>query len=89
MTELFIKYLKEDSLCIKVFGYPDIKAKVEAIPQGQSKKSSTMKPKKKKEEKSIDMSKTSIGSNGSDSTLSSSLDMSKTVPRTKDLKEEF
>jgi hypothetical protein len=48
-----------------------------------------LKLKKKKEEKSVDLSKTSIGSNGSDSTLSSSLDMSKTVPHRKDLKEEF
>jgi hypothetical protein len=49
------------------------------------KKSQTLKPKKKKEaEKSTDLSKTLSGSSN-DSTLSSSLDYSKTMPRGKDL----
>jgi hypothetical protein len=54
------------------------------------KKPTSLKPKKSKEEKSLDMSKTSTGSsNANDSTLSgSSFDMSKSMPRG-NIKNEF
>jgi hypothetical protein len=29
VTEHYVKYLKDDSLCIKVYGFPDIKQKIE------------------------------------------------------------
>ena len=50
-----------------------------------------MKIRKKKEEKPLDLSKTSSGSsNANDSTISgSSFDMSKTMPRSKNIKDEF
>jgi hypothetical protein len=91
VTELFVKYIKDDSLCIKVYGYPDIKTKVEAPVKTSAKKAVSMRAKKPKEELPVNLSKTSsVGNslNNSDSTMSSSFDNSKTLPRSKASRDE-